>query len=112
MGARPSNFENLYFLIEIHCTSMYICLLPQNQLLYQTFAIITMQVVHIEIHTPSLIRNEKGLVLEPGPELRQFLLSYENTLYIDAYLSVAPKPALLSAIPYHYNAPRPYSNTH
>ena len=35
MGARTSNFQNFYFLIEIHCTSMYICLLPQNQLLCQ-----------------------------------------------------------------------------
>ena len=26
MEARTSNFENFYFLIEIHCTSMYICL--------------------------------------------------------------------------------------
>ena len=33
MAAMTSNFENFYFLIEIHCTSMYICLLPQNQLL-------------------------------------------------------------------------------
>ena len=67
MGARTSNFEKFYFLIKIHCTSMYICLLPQNQFLCQQVAIITMQLVHIAIHIPNLIRIEKGLGWEPGP---------------------------------------------
>ena len=62
MGARTSNFKHFYFLIEIHCTSryMYICLLPQNQVLCQQVAIITMQLDHIAIHIPSLIRTERG----------------------------------------------------
>ena len=45
---------------------MYICLLPQNQLLCQQVAIVAMQLVNIEIHIPSLIRIERGLGLEPG----------------------------------------------
>ena len=70
MGARISNFENFYFLIEIHFTSMHICLLPQNQLMCQQVAIITMQLDHIaiQIHIPSLIRIERGLGCEPGPQ--------------------------------------------
>ena len=66
MGARTSNFENFYFLIEIHCTSMYISLLPQNQLLCQQVAMITMQLDHIAIHIPSLCRIEGLLGWEPG----------------------------------------------
>ena len=61
MGARTSNVENFYFLIEIHCTSMSICLLPQNQLLCQQVAIIAMQLDHVAIHITSLIRIERGL---------------------------------------------------
>ena len=37
MEARTSNFENFYFLIEIICTSMYICivaLVPVNRYNY------------------------------------------------------------------------------
>ena len=49
MGVRTSNIENFYFLIEIHCTSMYICLLPQNQLFCQQVVINTMQIDHIAI---------------------------------------------------------------
>ena len=67
IGAKTSNFENVYFLMETHCTSIYICLLPQNPLFCQQVAKITMQIVHIAIHIPSVIRNERGLVLEPGP---------------------------------------------
>ena len=67
MGVKTSNFENFNFLIEIHCTPMYICQLPNNQPLYQQVAIISMQLYHIAIHIPSLIRIERGLVWEPGP---------------------------------------------
>ena len=45
-------------------------------------------------------------------ELGKFLLSYSNPLYIDAYLSAAPKPALVPSSSYNFNAVRPYSNTH
>ena len=66
MGARTSNFENFYFLVEIHCTSMDICLLPQNQLLSQQVIKITMHLYYIAIHIQSLIRIERGLGWEPG----------------------------------------------
>ena len=46
---------------------MYICLLPQNQLLCQQAAIITTQLDHKAVHIPSVIMIEKGLLLEPGP---------------------------------------------
>ena len=67
MEARTSNFENFYIHMEIICTSMYICLLPQNQLLCQQVARITMQLYHIAIHIPRLIRIERGLGWKPGP---------------------------------------------
>ena len=67
MGVRTSNFENFYFLIEIHCTSMYISLLLQNQLLYEQVAINTMQIDHIAIHITRLIRIERVLGWEQGP---------------------------------------------
>ena len=67
MEARTSNIENFYFLTEIHCTSMYICLLPQNQLLCQQVAVITMKIDHIAINISSLIRIERDLGWEPGP---------------------------------------------
>ena len=44
---------------------MYICLLPQNQLLCQQVAIITMQLDYIAIHIPSLIWIQRGLGWEP-----------------------------------------------
>ena len=66
MGARISNFENFCFLMEIHRASMYICLVPQNQLLCQKVVITTKQLDRIAIHIPSLIRIERGLVEEPG----------------------------------------------
>ena len=47
---------------------MYICLLPQTQLLCQQVAIIKMQLDHIAIHITSLIRIERGLGWEPGPK--------------------------------------------
>ena len=46
---------------------MYICLLPENQRLCQQTAVVAKQLGHISIHTPSLIRIERGLVGEPGP---------------------------------------------
>ena len=67
IGTKTSNFENVYFLVETHCTSMYICLLPQNQILCQQIVKITMQIVHIARYIQSLIRIERGLGLEPGP---------------------------------------------
>ena len=46
---------------------MFICLLPQNQLLCQQVGIIPMQTVEIALHIPSLIMIERGLGWEPGP---------------------------------------------
>ena len=40
---------------------MYVCLLPQNQLLCQHVAITTIQLDHIATHVPCLIRIESGL---------------------------------------------------
>ena len=45
-------------------------------------------------------------------QLRKFLLSYRNPMYIDVYSSAAQKPALVSASRYNYSAARLYSNTH
>ena len=67
MEDRTSNVETFYFLIEIHCTSMYVCLLPQNQLLCQEVAIITMQLDHIAIQILRLTMIARGLEWEPGP---------------------------------------------
>ena len=67
MEARTSNFENFYCLLEIHCTSMYLCLLPQIQLLCQQVATISMQLNHIAIYILNLIRIERGLGWQPGP---------------------------------------------
>ena len=76
MGARTSNIENFSFLIDIHCTSMYISLLSQNQVLCQQVGIITVQRGHIAIHIPSLIRIEKGLELESGPRTSKKMFSF------------------------------------
>ena len=76
MGDRTSTIEHF---IEIHCTSMYICLLPQNHLFSQQVAIITMQLDHIAVHTPSLIKIEKGLEWEPGPR------TSNNTFIIETH---------------------------
>ena len=65
MKARTSNFGNVYLLIEIHCMDVFLSAAP-NQLLYQPVAIIPMQLDHIVIHIPSLIRIESGLGWEPG----------------------------------------------
>ena len=67
MGVRTSNFENFYFLIEIHCTSMNIGILPKSPLLCQQVAIITIQLDNISIQIPSVLRIERGLGWEPGP---------------------------------------------
>ena len=91
---------------------MYICLLPQFQLLCQLAAIITMQICHMAIHIPNLIRIERGIDWNPGPQIRKFLLSYRKPLYIDVYLSAAFNPAFVLASRYNYNAARPDSNTH
>ena len=112
MGARTSNFENFYFLIEIHCRFINICLLPQHQLVFLQVAIVIMQEYHIAIHIPGFIRIERGLGREPGSQTLKILLSFRNPLYIDVYLSAAPKPALVPANRYNYNADPPYSNTH
>ena len=67
---------------------MYICLLPQNQLLCQQAATITMQLPHLALHIPNLIRIER------------------------MYFCLLPiKPAAVSASHYYYNAGRPYRNT-
>ena len=52
------------------------CLLPQNHLLCQQAAIHAMQLRHISIHIPNLIRIERGIVGEPKP----CLISYRNAL--------------------------------
>ena len=52
---------------EVHFISMYMCLLRQNQLLCQQAAILAMQLGHISIDVPSLIRIERGLEGEPRP---------------------------------------------
>ena len=72
MRATISNFENFYFRIEIHCKtmSMYICVLPQIQLLCQQVAETTMQIVHIAIHIPSLIRIERCSSKSPQLQCR------------------------------------------
>ena len=66
MGGRTANFENFFFLIEIYYTLMYISLLPKNLLLCQQVAIIAMQLHHIAIHIPSLIRIKRGIEWELG----------------------------------------------
>ena len=66
MGARTSIVENFYFVIEIHCTSMYICVLPHIQLLCQ-IVIIAMPLDHIAINITKLITIARGLEWEPGP---------------------------------------------
>ena len=55
------------FLMEIHCISIYTCLLPENQLLYQQAAVDAMQLGHISVSIPSLFRTERGLAGEPEP---------------------------------------------
>ena len=40
---------------------MYICLLHQNQLLWQQVAIVAVQLDNIAMHIPKLIRIEEGL---------------------------------------------------
>ena len=68
MRARTSNVEIFYFLKETHSTSMYICMLHQNQLLCQQVAIIIMQIDNIAITIPIvLIRIETSLGLETRP---------------------------------------------
>ena len=99
-----SNFENFYFRIVTNYTSMYICLLPQNQLLCQQVAIIIIQLDRITIHIPTLFRIELGLGSEQGPVHRKFLHFYRIPLYIDAHLSSASKPAPVLASRYNYNA--------
>ena len=54
--------------MEIHCISMYICLLPENQLFCQQAAVDAMQLGHISIHMPSLFRIKRVLVGEPEPQ--------------------------------------------
>ena len=110
MGARTSNLENFCFLIEIHCTSLYIMLMPRNQLLCLQVNIMTMQQDHIATHTPRFIRIEKGLELVPGP--RTSIVSYRNPLYINVYLPAAPTPALDPASRYNYNAAILSTNTY
>ena len=67
MEVRTSIVENFYFVIEIHCTSMYICVLPQIQLLCQQIVIIAMPLDHIAIHITISITIARGLEWEPGP---------------------------------------------
>ena len=86
---------------------MYICLLPQIQLLIQQVAIITMQIGHRAIHIPNLIRIERVKDGSQDLELRKFLLSYRNPLYIDVYLSASLDPAFVLASRYNYNAASP-----
>ena len=95
MGARTSNFENFYFLIELHCTSMYISLLSQNQLLCQQVAIITVQVYHIAIHIPSLIVIEGGLEWEPGPRTSNISTFLIEIHYTSIFIFLLPQNKLL-----------------
>ena len=110
MRARTSNFEHFYFLLGVHYTSLYICLLPQNQLLCLQVNIMTMQQDHIATYIPRLIRIVKGLGWEPGP--RTSIVSYRNPLCIDIYLPAAPTPALDPASRYNYNAAILSTNTY
>ena len=71
-----------------------------------------MQLDHIAIHIPILIRIGMGVGWEHGPRISKFLLSYRNPLLIDIYVSAAEKQALVSASRYNYNAASPYSNAH
>ena len=71
-----------------------------------------MQIDHITMDIPSLIRFERGLQLEAGPrtsKISTFL--YKSPLY-DVYFSAAQKTAFMPASIYNYIAASPYSNTH
>ena len=116
MGDRTSTIEHF---IEIHGTSMYICLLPQNHLFSQQVAIITMQLDHIAVHTTSLIRIEKGLEWEPGPrtsnntfiiETHCKCLFFIEICCTSMYICLLPPNQLLYR--YNYNAASPFSNTY
>ena len=83
---------------------MYICLLPQNQLLCRQAAVVAMQLVqllcqqatidamqlrHISIYIPpSLNRIERGLVGEPGPRTSKIanFLQQSITVYKAMYI--------------------------
>ena len=91
---------------------MYICLLPQNQLLCRQVSMIAMQLYNIAIHILNLIRIERGLGREPGPRTSKISTSYRNPLYIDVCLSASSQPALFPASRYNYDVAVPYSNTH
>ena len=111
MGARTWNLENFYFLIEIHLKSMYIGLLSQNKLLCQQVAITIMQLDHITMHIPSLIRIEKDLGLETGPrtsKIATFLQKLCKSMYICHVPQNQQLCKLVAIITMHIA----YSNTH
>ena len=86
-----------YFVKDIQYLPMYMCLLPPNQLLCQQAALSARQLCNISIHISSLIRIERGLLEETRTrtlKIATFLTKIQ--IYIDVYVSAAPKPALVS----------------